>query len=90
MLHGRLVIRPFGLRHGGQHPVGQIIVRVRLGADADLDPRELVGAETGDKGLQAVVPACGAVFPDTELADGKRNVIKQDEDPLRRSYTSAA
>ena len=70
MLHRVQIVGPLGLRHGGEHPVGQVVVRVRLGADADLDPRELVGAQAGDDGLEAVVAAGRAVFADAELADG--------------------
>ena len=69
--HSLLIVGPFGLGDGRQHPVGQIVIGVRLRADADLDARELVGAEAGDDGFQAVVAAGRAVFADAELADGE-------------------
>ena len=84
MGHSLLIVGPFGLGDGRQHPVGQIVIGVRLRADADLDAGELVGAEAGDDGFQAVVAAGRAVFADAELADGERNVVKEDEHPLRR------
>ena len=46
---------------GRQNPVGKIIVRVRLVADADLYARKDVGAEAGNDRLDAVVPAGGTL-----------------------------
>ena len=46
---------------GGKHPIRQIIVRVGLGAHADLHPREILAAQLGDDGLDPIVPAGGAL-----------------------------
>lgn len=47
--------RQLFLRDVGQHPIRQIIIRMRLGADTDLDARELLRAQHGDDALDAVL-----------------------------------
>ena len=69
---------------GGQDPVGQVELGVGLGADADLDPGEVLGTNLSDDGLDAVVTTGGAVGPDAQAAGDQGDIVKHDDDSLGR------
>lgn len=72
-LSGRLLVF---LRNVGEHPVGKIVVRVRLVAHADLHTRKRIGSETRDDRLDPIVAAGRAVFAHTDAPNGQTNVVK--------------
>lgn len=61
-----------------QHPVFHIVVFGR-NANTDLDPRELVGTEILNDALKSVVTARGTAAAYAQLANGERNVIRDDK-----------
>ena len=73
-------------REGGQHPVRQIVFRVGLGAHTDLHPGKVLTAQLLNDGLDAVVPPGGAICPHPQPPRLQRNVVKHDDDILRRDF----
>ena len=69
---------------GAQHPIGQVEFGIGLGANADLDPGEALGANFLDDGLDAVVTTGGAVGTNTQTSRCQGNVIEHDDNPGRR------
>ena len=86
-LAGFLNVR-VAVRHGlavcgrqlAKHPGGQVVLRVRFGADADADTAEMVGAQAGNDAFQPVVPAGRAVGPDAQMSRLLGDVIAQHND----------
>ena len=68
----------------GQYPVRQLEIGMGLGTHADFYPGEFLGANFLDNGLDTVVTAGTAVGTDTETSRFQRDVIKHNDDPLRR------
>ena len=65
-----------------QHPVGQIIVRIRLAAHTDLYPGEGLAAQLLNDGLDAIMAAGRTVRPDAKPSGFQRDIVKQDDDSL--------
>jgi hypothetical protein len=49
-------------------------------ADSEADAGKLIGAETGDNGLHAVVSAGGAAFPEAEFSLGQIHIVVNHQD----------
>ena len=64
--------------------VCQILIGMGFAADADLHPGEILGADLGDDGLDAVVPAGGAVAANPQPARRQGDIVKKNDDPLGR------
>ena len=56
----------------------------------NFNSREVLTPQFLDNGLNAVVTAGGAVCPDAKSSRLERNVIKQNDDPLRRDIIICA
>lgn len=74
----------FGSREAGQHPVGQVKIRVRLCAYADFYPGEVLTAQFLNDRLDAVVPSGGAAGTNPQPPGLQGDVVKKDDDPLGR------
>mgnify|MGYP001001953957 CR=1 FL=1 len=74
------------LRNVGEHPVGKIVVRVRLVAHADLHAGKCVGTQARNDRLDSIVAAGRAVFAHADAPDGKTDIVKDHDDPLGRDF----
>ena len=68
----------------GEYPVLEIIVGMRLFADADLDARKRVRSAEIDDVLDAVLTAVGAFSADADVADVEVDIVAEDDHLLGR------
>ena len=73
-----------------QHPGGQVVLRVGLGADANADAAEILGAQAGDDAFQPVMAARRAVGSDTQVARLLGDVVAQYDDVVGGDLEKAA